>query len=215
MRPRDKCSAHFGAVPARYDTEPERLFCFDVTRRKILHEVCFQESARSSIERGGEASGCSANNHWFSSRRRAGQSPQVRPRPDRDDGCRPEPAPPRISSRRSAPWQPLQATKPPEPTEAGFRIPPADRAGLSPCSRRPPESAGCRLLFVRPCRGACRGRAAYHSPGALASMPCASDRSIELIESISIAELRGAAAGTMIMVATRRNTAKDNPSIIS
>ena len=51
MRPRDKCSAHFGAVPARYDTEPERLFCFDVTRRKILHEVCFQESARSSIER--------------------------------------------------------------------------------------------------------------------------------------------------------------------
>ena len=52
MRPRDKCSAHFGAVPARYDTEPERLFCFDVTRRKILHEVCFQESARSSIERG-------------------------------------------------------------------------------------------------------------------------------------------------------------------
>jgi hypothetical protein len=54
MRPRDKCSAHFGAVPARYDTEPERLFCFDVTRRKILHElheVCFQERARSSIER--------------------------------------------------------------------------------------------------------------------------------------------------------------------
>ncbi len=51
MRPRNKCSAHFGAVPARYDTEPERLFCFNVTRRKILHEVCSQESARSSIER--------------------------------------------------------------------------------------------------------------------------------------------------------------------
>jgi hypothetical protein len=51
MRPRDKCSAHLGAVPARYDTEPERLFCFDVARRKILHEVCFQERARSSIER--------------------------------------------------------------------------------------------------------------------------------------------------------------------
>jgi len=51
MRPRNKCSAHFCAVPARYDTEPERLFRFDVTRRKILHEACFQESARSSIER--------------------------------------------------------------------------------------------------------------------------------------------------------------------
>jgi hypothetical protein len=44
-------------------------------------------------------------------------------------------------------------------------------------------------------------------------MRCASDKSIELIESISIAELR--AAGTMIMVATRRNEANDNPSIIS
>jgi hypothetical protein len=42
----------FGAVPARYDTEPQRLFGFDVTRREILHEVCFQVSARSSIERG-------------------------------------------------------------------------------------------------------------------------------------------------------------------
>jgi hypothetical protein len=51
MRPRDECSAHFGAVPARYDTEPQRLFGFDVTRREILHEVCFQVSARSSIER--------------------------------------------------------------------------------------------------------------------------------------------------------------------
>jgi len=39
------------AVPARNDTEPERLFCFDVTRREILQEVCFQESVRSSIER--------------------------------------------------------------------------------------------------------------------------------------------------------------------
>src|SRR6476659_2640179 len=53
VQPRDKCSAHLGAVPARYDTEPERLFCLDVTRRKILHEVCFQEGARSSKSNAG------------------------------------------------------------------------------------------------------------------------------------------------------------------
>ena len=51
MRPRDEGSAHFCAVPARHNAEPERLFCINVTRRKILHEVCSQESARSSIER--------------------------------------------------------------------------------------------------------------------------------------------------------------------
>src|ERR1700757_719618 len=51
MRPRNERSAHFCTIPARHDTEPERLFCFDVTRREILHEVCFQESVRSSIER--------------------------------------------------------------------------------------------------------------------------------------------------------------------
>jgi len=165
-------SAHFGAVPARYDTEPERLFCFDVTRRKILHELHEVLSrARSILHRTlGEAFRCSANNHWFNSRRRAGQSPQVRPRPGRDDGCRPAATPRRIGSRRSAPWQPLPATKLPEPTEAGFRVSPADRAGLLHCSRHQPESAGCRLLFVQPCRGACRDRAACHSLGALASM---------------------------------------------
>ena len=36
-------------------------------------------------------------------------------------------------------------------------------------------------------------------------MRCASDKSTEPMEIISIAEPRGAAAGTMIMVATRRN----------
>src|SRR5882757_482092 len=41
VRPRHKRSADFGAVPAGYDTEPERLFGFDVTRRKILHEAAF------------------------------------------------------------------------------------------------------------------------------------------------------------------------------
>jgi hypothetical protein len=46
-------------------------------------------------------------------------------------------------------------------------------------------------------------------------MRCASDKAIELMEIISIDELRGAAAGTMIMVATRRNEANDSPSIIS
>jgi hypothetical protein len=50
---------------------------------------------------------------------------------------------------------------------------------------------------------------------ALRSMRCASERSTELMEIISIAELRGAVAGTMIIVATRRNAANDNPSIIS
>jgi hypothetical protein len=43
----------------------------------------------------------------------------------------------------------------------------------------------------------------------------ASERAIELIEIISSVEPRGAAAGTMIMVATRRNEVNDNPSIIS
>ena len=46
-------------------------------------------------------------------------------------------------------------------------------------------------------------------------MRCASDRSTEPMENISTVELRGGAAGTMIMVATRRNEANDNPSIIS
>jgi hypothetical protein len=45
-------------------------------------------------------------------------------------------------------------------------------------------------------------------------MRCAAERSTELMETISIIELRGASAGTMIMVATRRNAANDNPSII-
>jgi hypothetical protein len=46
-------------------------------------------------------------------------------------------------------------------------------------------------------------------------MRCASDNSTEPTEIISIVEVRGGAAGTMIMVATRRNEANDNPSIIS
>jgi hypothetical protein len=53
MRPRDKRSAHFCAVPARYDAEPERLFGFDVTRRKILHGVCFQVGTRFHSGAGG------------------------------------------------------------------------------------------------------------------------------------------------------------------
>jgi hypothetical protein len=46
-------------------------------------------------------------------------------------------------------------------------------------------------------------------------MRCASDKSIELIEIISIEECRGAAPGTMIMVATRRKHGNERPSIIS
>jgi hypothetical protein len=46
-------------------------------------------------------------------------------------------------------------------------------------------------------------------------MRCASDRSTELIEIISIEDWRGGAQGTMIMVATRRKLGNDRPSIIS
>lgn len=46
-------------------------------------------------------------------------------------------------------------------------------------------------------------------------MRCASAKSTGLMEIISIVEVRGGAAGTMIIVATRRNDANDNPSIIS
>src|SRR5258708_35405912 len=47
------------------------------------------------------------------------------------------------------------------------------------------------------------------SHDALASIRCASDRSIALVETISLSALGGDAAGTMIMFATRRNPAKD------
>ena len=46
-------------------------------------------------------------------------------------------------------------------------------------------------------------------------MRCASDRSTELIEIISIAERCGGAPGTMIKVATRRKHGNESPSIIS
>jgi hypothetical protein len=46
-------------------------------------------------------------------------------------------------------------------------------------------------------------------------MRCASDRSTELIEIISIEERCGGAPGTMIMVATRRKQGNESPSIIS
>src|SRR5437763_16310544 len=69
MWPRDERSAHFCAVPARYDTEPERLFGFDVARRKILHGVCFQFGVR--LNRAREAFRCYASNNSFSSLPRA------------------------------------------------------------------------------------------------------------------------------------------------
>ena len=55
----------------------------------------------------------------------------------------------------------------------------------------------------------------YHLSVALASIRCALDRSIELIESISIEDCRGGAPGTMIIVAMRRKLGKESPSIIS
>jgi hypothetical protein len=39
VRPGNKCSAHFRTIPARGDTEPKRLFCLNVTRQNVLHEV--------------------------------------------------------------------------------------------------------------------------------------------------------------------------------
>ena len=64
---------------------------------------------------------------------------------------------------------------------------------------------------------ACQKRfgAGTSSCGALASSRCALDRSTELMEIISIDELRGAAPGTIIMVATRRKHGNERPSIIS
>lgn len=49
----------------------------------------------------------------------------------------------------------------------------------------------------------------------LASMRCASDKSTGRIETASIATLREPSAGTLIVVATRRNAANERPSIIS
>jgi hypothetical protein len=37
VRSGDKRSAHFRTVPAGYDAKPKRLFCRNVTRRKVLH----------------------------------------------------------------------------------------------------------------------------------------------------------------------------------
>ena len=51
--------------------------------------------------------------------------------------------------------------------------------------------------------------------GALASLRCASDKSTELIEIISIDDVRGPAPGTIIKVATRRKHGNERPSIIS
>jgi hypothetical protein len=101
------------------------------------------------------------------------------------------------------------------PTEAGFdgRLPIAQvaRIGLD-ISENAPDIG--RLL---------RGHAAVlveierlvRHVGALASMRCASESSTAPMDIISIVKPRGGAAGTIIMVATRRKEANDNPSIIS
>jgi len=39
MRARDEGSADLGRVPAGLDTETQRFFCLDVTRREILHQA--------------------------------------------------------------------------------------------------------------------------------------------------------------------------------
>src|SRR3954452_10685324 len=101
-----------------------------------------------------------------SSRLRAAQNPQVRPQPNRDDGCRPMPTLRHMNSKRNALWQLLPATKLLGPTEAGFQVSLGDPADLLRCSPPPPEYAGCRLLFGRPYRGACQDREASQSRGA-------------------------------------------------
>src|SRR5260370_16961901 len=86
------------------DTTPSRRDSSVLTwRGERFCMKCAFRSAPNFHRTQGEVSGCSANNHWFSSRQRAGQSRQVRPRPDRDDGCRIESLPRRINSRHTAP----------------------------------------------------------------------------------------------------------------
>src|ERR1700730_9199978 len=141
VRPGDKRSTHLCTVPAGDHAKPKRLFCLDVTRRKILHGVFAFRLAFDPRSSAGRFLAGSADNNLISSRRRAGQSPQIRPRPDRDDGYRPEPTPRRTNSRRGAPWRRPPARTPPEPTATGLRAPPADRADPWHCSRPPPERA--------------------------------------------------------------------------
>jgi hypothetical protein len=50
VRSGDERTAHFGAVPSGHDAKPERLFCFDVARREILHGGWLSRW-RSTIER--------------------------------------------------------------------------------------------------------------------------------------------------------------------
>jgi len=84
----------------------------------------------------------------------------------------------------------------------------ADRATPWHCVRSPPAS-GEGQGSARPHRDACRGRPGRHRIGSRES-----DRSIELIVTIST-ELRGGGAGAIIMVATGRKEGNDKPSIVS
>src|SRR5689334_4438464 len=77
----------------------------------------------------------------------------------------------------------------------------AARVTASLWSRLPRARGGFPRPFAQPCRGAFRDPE-FHSRGALASIRWASDRSTELIETISIEEWCGAAPGIRIRVAT-------------
>src|SRR6185312_5288332 len=139
VRPGDERAAHFRAVPSGSDAKPKRLFDLNVAGRKILHRGSLSRW-RSTIER------CQFLADWrsrllLSYRWRAGQNPKVRPRPGRDDGCRPERARRRINSARSAPSRPPPPRKWPESIEGPSRARPAARAGLVRCSPPPPERA--------------------------------------------------------------------------
>src|SRR5258708_20366363 len=70
------------------DTTPSRSDSSVLTWRG--ERFCMKRAFRSAPNfhrTQGEVSGCSANNHWFSPRQRAGQTPQLLPRPAPDDGC--------------------------------------------------------------------------------------------------------------------------------
>ena len=115
------------------DTTPRRseLFCFDMAWRELLHWVLSGGALDLLLGAGGGFSICSDQEFSFSSRRRAGRNQRARPRPGLDDGCRTEPVPRHINSRRSVPLRPPPPMRMPAPKATDFRVSLADHARLS------------------------------------------------------------------------------------
>src|SRR3979411_16475 len=83
VRARDESSADFGGIPAGYDPETNRFFCFDVAWREDLHGTLpFDVNDGANFQLLGRA------RMSFSRHRRAGRSPQVRLLSDRDAASR-------------------------------------------------------------------------------------------------------------------------------